>query len=530
MNVDYIDFQDFPQLSSRDKAYQAGNDLLRPFYNYDFEYSAFGQVIEDRKKFPVDRAMLVEELTKTYSKIDHSSEVAKNIASLADEKTFTVITAHQPSLFTGPLYFIIKIASAINLAKKLNEDHPSYKIIPVFILGAEDHDFEEINHTYIYNKKISWEREASGSVGRLDKQELDVAISTLKDILGDSENAKSLKTMIDNAYNKAKNYGEFSFSLTHQLFDRYGLVIANYDNRAFKKAFAPIIKKEITEQYSKVHVLEAQKQIVDAGFSDQAFARDINFFYLQDGKRSRIEKNGDKYKVVDTELEFSLDEILREVDQYPDRFSPNVIMRPLYQETIMPNLAYIGGGGELAYWLERKSQFTASNVFLPMLVRRNSVLWVNERNQKQLEKLSLSIHDLLQDTDQLVKSYALQESDHDVNFDGAFDKINEAYNEISEISVAIDGSLGQKLEAMKASNINGLEKLQARLIKSIKQNQEVKINQVRKVKDSLFPAGSLQERKSNFMEFYLKNGDSMIDTLVAECFPLEKRFLVITEH
>lgn len=529
MNVDFLDFDKIPQLSARDKAYQNNHPALRPFYKYDFEYASFSQIIEDRKQFPVNRTLLVQELQKNYGSVEHSTAVAQNIEKLAEENCFTVITAHQPSLFTGPLYYVIKIASAINLAKKLNASFPDNHIVPVFIIGAEDHDFAEINHTYIFNKKINWEREASGSVGRLNNDGLDEAIDQLKDILGSSENSESLKSKIDFAYKHANNYGEFSFLLTHQLFDKYGLVIANFDNKAYKKEFASIIKREVNEEFSKAHILASQEKLIEAGFSDQAYARDINFFYLTDNTRSRIEFENDRFLILNTDLSFSLEEINREIDEYPERFSPNVIMRPLYQETIMPNLAYIGGGGELAYWVERKTQFEDAGVFYPMLIRRNSVLWISSRNKKQLKTLDLSVEDLTRNTDQLIKDYALGITEHNIDFTDAYNKINEAYAQINEIAVPIDGSLGQKLQAMKAGQINGLDKLQARLVKSIKQNQEVTLNKVKKIQEALFPGGSLQERKTNFMEIYLQQGDGMLDFLIETCNPFEKRFLIISE-
>ncbi len=529
MTVDHKEFEVFPQLSARDQAYQRQDKALRPFYTYDFEFDVFKQVIEDRKQFPVDRSLLVEELRKAYHGIRHSDEVAANISLLQQENTFTLITAHQPSLFTGPLYYIIKIASTIHLARKLNQTYNSYQFVPVFILGAEDHDFEEINHTYLFNKKIEWQRAASGSVGRLNLEGLGEALESLKTILGTSENSQDLQAKMDYAFEHAKNYGEFSFLLTQQLFDAYGLVIANFDNKAFKKQFSPIIKREINEQFSKRHIVETQQQLIEAGFSDQAYARDINFFYLSDHKRSRIELIDGTFQILDTDLSFSLEEINQEIDQHPERFSPNVIMRPLYQESIMPNLAYIGGGGELAYWTERKSQFEDAKVFFPMLIRRNSVLWIPARVLKQMQKLALSIEDLTKETDLLVKEFALRESEHDIDFSEAYSNLEGAYAQIVDLTKSIDASLAPKIEAMKANQINGLEKLKGRLIKSIKQKQEVSLNKVRKLQDALFPSGSLQERKTNFMEFYLTNGQQMLDILIEHCDPFEKRFLIIQE-
>lgn len=529
MKIEKIGFEKFSQISSRDKAYQSNDSTLEPFYKYKFEYNEFKNAISDRKRFPIDRKLLINQLNKQYDGIEVSKKTAKNIQKLASENTFTIITAHQPSLFTGPLYYILKICSTINITENLKKDFPENDFVPVFILGAEDHDFEEINHTQIFNKKIEWNNDESGSVGRMSKTNLDQAIEQLFDILGDNANANELKEIVAFAQKESYSYGEFSFLLIHKLFDRFGLIIANFDNKAFKNAFKPYIKQEIFENTSKPLVELEQKRLIEAGFSDQAYAREINFFYLSDGSRSRIEKQGDVFKVLDTDLSFTMDEMYDEIDRFPERFSPNVIMRPIFQEIIMPNLAYVGGGGELAYWMERKSQFKEFNVFFPMLVRRNSALWVNKRNKKQMDSLELGIQDFLADTEQLIKSYALDQTEHEIDFSSEYSKITEAYNDISHKAVDIDKTLEAKVEAMKTNHINNLEKLHQRLIRTIKQNQETTLNKIRKTKDLLFPGEGLQERQVNFMEFYLSNGKDMIDYLTEVCNPFEKELLVIYE-
>lgn len=526
MQIHKIPFNKVTALSTRDIAYQEGIESLNPFISYPFEFKSLEDTVQNRRNHSVDRELLVSELEKQYKSIPHSSLVAEHIALLKDENTFTVITAHQPSLLTGPLYYILKICSALRVAKDLNAGDSNTKIVPVFIIGGEDHDFEEINHTYLFGKKITWDREASGSVGRLNLDSLDDIIEQVTSMLGESPEAESLKDKLAFAQKNAKTYGEFSFLFTHAIFDAYGLVIANFDNKAFKRSFIPFIKQEIFQEFSKPYVVDTQEKLEEAGFPNQAYARDINFFYLHDGQRLRIDKEGDHYQIVDTETRFSKVELEKIIDDYPERFSPNVVMRPIYQEHIMPNLAYIGGGGELAYWMERKSQFKAFGVFFPMLIRRSSAMWLSSKNQQVLSKLGLEVEDLLKDTDLLLKEYALEQSKFDVNFDSFYTQIEEAHNDIAKVTEEIDHTLVARIEAMKTNQINGLEKLKDRLIKKIKQQQEVDLNKIRKIKDYLFPNDGLQERKANFMEFYLEVGPTFIDTLIETCDPFDKAFQV----
>jgi bacillithiol biosynthesis cysteine-adding enzyme BshC len=525
MQIQEIPFNKVTALSSRDLAYQEGNKSLEPFISYPFQFDSLDRAIADRKNHTVDRNLLVSELQNQYKSIPHSELVAEHIEMLAEDSTFSVITAHQPSLLTGPLYYILKICSAINLAKRASSK--SHKIVPVFIIGGEDHDFDEINHTYLFGKKISWDREASGSVGRLDLKGFDEIIEQVGAMLGKGEPADDLREKLAFAQKNAKTYGEFSFLFTHAIFDAYGLVIANFDNKTFKKSFAPIIKKEIFEEFSKPLVVETQALLEEKGFSNQAYARDINFFYLHDGQRLRIEKIEDTYHLVDSETTFTKSELEAIIDEFPERFSPNVVMRPIYQEHIMPNLAYIGGGGELAYWMERKTQFEAFGVFFPMLIRRTSAMWLSQKNQEVLSKLGLHVDDLMKDTDLLLKEYALEQSKFDVDFKEYYSEIEQAHMKIEKITEEIDHTLVARIEAMKTNQINGLEKLRGRLIKKIKQQQEVDLNKIRKVKDYLFPNDGLQERRANFMEFYLDEGPELIDILIENCDPFNKSFLVV---
>ncbi|MEM8907956.1 MAG: bacillithiol biosynthesis BshC, partial [Bacteroidota bacterium] len=165
MQVYKIPFSDVPQLSARDKAYAAEHEGLRAFYKYPVSIEAFAQVIKDKQATPTDRTLLVNVLKEQYAQLSVEPAVQANIKQLADAQTFTLTTAHQPSLLTGPLYYIYKIISTINLAKRLRDFYPDYHFVPVFITGGEDHDFEEVQNAHLFNRTLTWENTETGSVG-----------------------------------------------------------------------------------------------------------------------------------------------------------------------------------------------------------------------------------------------------------------------------------------------------------------------------------------------------------------------------
>lgn len=529
MEIQRIPFNKISQLSSKDIAYATNAPELRPFFKYEVKLDAFADVIEDKKQDKINRDMLVKTLKDQYARYETTELVQQNIEALAHEHTFTVVTAHQPSLFTGPLYYIYKIMSVINLAKQLNEHYPDYKIVPVFVSGGEDHDFEEVNHANIFGKTVIWENNETGSVGKMKTKSLEPVLKDIDEILGGSDRARAIFDMLHTAYTSHEVYTDATIHLVNELFKEFGLVVLDMNNAALKRLFAPYIKKELVEQPSKTLVEATTLQLEEAGFSGQAYAREINFFYLDDQIRERIIFEDGYYHVNNTDIRFSESELLEEVDKHPEHFSPNVVMRPIYQEGILPNLAYIGGGGELAYWLERKEQFKHFGLNFPMLIRRNSVLWIDKGSVKKMQKLDFTLEDLLKDTEVLIKAYVKENTEKELSLSDEKGRLQAIYDEVKEKAEAIDKTLVKTVLAEGAKQLNSLENLESKLLRAEKQRHDISINQIRSLKDKLFPDNGLQERTDNFIQFYLKHGKEYFQILKDHLNPLEKGFIVITE-
>lgn len=530
MDVLKIPFEEVPQLSSKDVAYATKNPKLKPFYKYDVSLEAFAQVIKDKAQDHTDRNALANALEAQYKGLDTTEAVRTNIQHLRQENTFTVTTAHQPGLFTGPLYYIFKIISTINLAEQLKQEYPDYQFVPIFISGAEDHDFEEVNHARLFGKEIIWENDEQGGVGFMKTTSLAPALEQLKDILGDSEDAQAAYQLIEEAYTSHERYGRATHHLVNSLFRNYGLVVVSMDDAALKRLMIPHIKKEIFEQPSQELINETQQKLEEVDFGEQAHARPINFFYLRDQLRARIVQEGDDFLVLDTDYRWSKKELEAEIDEHPERFSPNVVMRPIYQETVLPNLAYIGGGGEISYWLERKSQFEHFGVNYPMLIRRNSALWVDRGACKRMDKLGLTPKDLFDDTESLIKRFVADETDNELSLGQEKGQLNALFQAVAKKAAEIDPTLKKKTLAEGAKQLKALENLEGRLMRAEKQKHETAINQIRSLKDKLFPGNGLQERKENFLNFYLRYGNDFFATLKEHLHPLEEGFVVILDR
>lgn len=518
-----------PQFSSRDKSYQSEDEALRPFYDVRPTIDSFDKLIKERKGIRKERALLVDILNDQYSNVANCDITKENIKKLGYPNSFTVVTAHQPSLLTGPLYYIYKICSAISLANRLNELHPTYNIIPTFVLGAEDHDFEEIASVHLFNKTFTWETDQKGAVGRMHLDGLTEVLNEIKGTFGQMPHAEALSEIIDQSYEKSKTYGQFAFHLTHQLFVHHGLVIINMDSAELKRIFLPIALQELKENFAHKLVEEDQLKLEKAGFKSQAHAREINLF-LHESDRERIIENEDATYSVGDKV-YTLQELTSYITQHPDKLSPNVVLRPVMQELILPNLAYIGGGGEIAYWMERISLFKYLNIPFPMLIRRDSVLIVDKRSADTLEKANITIKSMFDREEQIVNQYALDNASIDINLDHVKNSISAAYADIVNLSDQVDPTLSKSVMAEEAKAIKSIEYIETKLLKAEKKKKENEINKIIRVKQKLFPNNdSLQERYDNFIPYYLRYGKEWIDALVDQLDPMDKSFKILIEE
>jgi bacillithiol biosynthesis cysteine-adding enzyme BshC len=505
------------------------NNSLKSFYTYEPDSSSFEQAIADRNKQPLDRVLLVEALKVQYEKAGIKG-MHPVIEKLKDENTFTVCTGHQLCLFTGPLYFIYKLISTINLSEALKKRYPAFNFVPVYWMATEDHDFEEICSINLFNKTINWDNaHASGAVGRLESDSLSVLLSELKTILGDSADALKLAELFTKAYLNHSNLADATRYLVHELFGMYGLLIIDGDHQQLKKSFASVIEDDLfnNTNYRLVNqtIAELEKQQVKA----QVNPRPVNCFYMVDHLRERIESDGnDTYSVVNTSITFTKETLLKELKAHPERFSPNVVLRPLYQQKILPNLAYVGGPGELAYWLEYKAMFDHHNIQFPVLVPRNFALLMDEKTEQQLAKAGFEIPDLFKDTEVLIKELVTRNTTSQLSLAEQQAKLSDVFKEIANVATAIDSTLKASVEAEFQKASNSIKNIESKILRSEKQNQETGINQIKKIKERFFPKDVLQERYDNFIPYYLKYGDELITGLKAVFDPFAFQLLILT--
>jgi len=523
-----LSYQQTGYFSKLMAGYLEEQEALKPFYKHTCNVDSFAVLIEERKQKTINRKVLVEAISEQYKHVEVSKLTLENIQRLKNDNCFTVTTGHQLNLFTGPLYFIYKIVSAINLAKTLKENYPATDFVPIYWMATEDHDFEEVNHFKLFKKKYELSKAQDGAVGRMKLEGVDELLKELKDNLGDRSGVEDILSLFSKYYKTENTYTQAIKGIVNELFGKYGLVIVDGDDDRLKELFVDEFENELLNQKNHQIINKTSEQLKELGFKPQVTPREINVFYLKEGSRDRIVLDDGEYSVLNTEIKFSETEILDELNTHPERFSPNAPMRCMYQEKILPNLAYIGGGGELAYWLQLKAMFDANNISYPILVLRNSVLFIDKGADKRISKLGITATDLFQPTDSLIKDYLKKGASIILELKEEEKQVEAVFEDVIKKAGSIDVSLQPMIKAELQKTLKSFKNIENRLIKAEKKKEEVAINQIENVKEKLFPNNSLQERQDNLISLLLFYGVDVIDELVKHLHPLDKEFVILT--
>jgi len=483
--------------------------------------------IEKRKQFPTNREVLVKELKKQYASVDVADPVQKNIEALLSPGTFTITTAHQNNIFTGPLYFIYKILHAIKLADHLKKSIPEYNFVPVYYIGSEDADLEELNHIYLEGEKLTWNTKQTGAVGRMkvDKEVLKL-IEAIEGQLAVLPNGEKIVNLVKDSYSLGEDIQTATFKIVNALFAEYGLVVLLPDNAFLKQQMITIFEDDLLNQTAS-GIVEKTSSKLEELYKVQAHPRDINLFYLKDNIRERIEERNGRYEVLSSKISFTREELLDELRNDPERFSPNVILRGLYQEIILPNIVFIGGGGELAYWFELKALFEHYNVPYPAQILRNSFLIVEKKIQEKINKLGFTDEDIFLSGLDLVNKLVIRETDKKIQLNGTLSATEQLYESIKQQAVSVDTTLEKHVNALKTSTLHRLRELEKKMLRAEKRKFSDQQRQIQAIKAKLFPKNGLQERYDNMLYYYAKWGKEFIKLLYDHSLTLEQEFVII---
>ena len=504
---------------------------LKQFYEFDPTIDGFEEKIKSKVNLKLDRDLLSETILNQYkhSGLEIKSVVNQNISLLKNENTFTVTTGHQLNLFSGPLYVIFKIISTINLSEKLRKKFPEFNFIPVFWMASEDHDISEINNINLFGKKISFETDYKGPAGKLKTEVASAMIAQTLEIIGTNNFAIELKELIGNAYKESQTLAQSTRVWIDSLVGKYGLVIIDADEKTLKNSFSKIAKKELEENFVFKFVNQTIKTL-NENYEIQVNPREINLFYNHGLERNRIIEKDNHFSILNTSISFNREELMIELEKFPERFSPNVLMRPLYQEMILPNLAYVGGPAEIAYWMELKNVFKYLSLDMPVLLLRNCAMIIEENLSMKWKKLGFTFDDLFKDETQLSKLFLSQGKLKDFSTKKFIEAISKEFLALGTEIEQYEPTLKPTVESELKKVINSVNTIEEKMIRASKKKQEVEIFQISKIKEKLFPNKGLQERYETILPFYLKYGSDFIGVLKELFDPFDKEFLILEEQ
>ena len=527
-----IPYQSLPFHNQLVKDYLSGASQLRSFYSQDPSLEGLLDAADKRELSMDTRTILSNSLLRQYGQLLSEGVVKENIQKLRDQNSYTITTGHQLCAYTGPAYFIYKIASVINLSQQLNALDKSKSFIPVFWMASEDHDFDEIAEVHFNGKGWKWEKtdDSYGKVpvGILDPAAIASWAEEMKKYFRDEPEFVEVLDIFEQAYEGSESLSDATRKILHELFQNFGLVVIDGNDKELKNLFKPILNKEIKDKTSFKALINSTEELKQLSYEAQISAREINLFYLgTNNLRERIDRHETGFKLLNSQSILSESELLHELDTSPEKFSPNVVMRPVYQETILPNIAYIGGPGEIAYWLQLKGVFESYNIMFPVLLARSSFLVLTDTIVEKAAKYKFEWSDyLIRDADELIGSYIKEGNSTELNFENERKYIDEIFASINMRAKEIDPQLFPQLAVEQKNMIESLTKIQTKFTKSLKQKAELDIKNIQRIKSNLFPQNVLQERIMSGIDIY-GLGQNKLGSLIKMANPLENELKLL---
>lgn len=493
-------------LSNTTKAFVNSEESLMEIIGKDNAYYSIEKAIEGKNSFNQEyRTTLVKCILNDYRfLLDSEADnlVKSNINLLLNTNTYTVSTGQQLHLFLGPAFVIYKILAVIKLTEELKTKHPDKNFIPIYWLASEDHDFEEIKDTKLFGNKFIWETKQTGACGRFNLSEVRPLIEEIKQHVNLNSDKLKFVDELEEIYSNSKCLSEATIKIAHKIFGEMGLVCLDADKKELKNQFRDVIEKDVLGQINIKPFNDLTDSLVSINFHTQLHCREINFFYLLDGIRSRIILEDDKFTVVGTEIRFTREEIIKDIKEHPEHYSPNAVLRPLYQETILPNIAYIGGNAEINYWLQISNIFEINKISKPTLLLRPSLWIIPNKSLDLLKKLHISSVDLL--ISQNPEKHMVSLGANQINLKENIATFNTFKKEIQDTVNQIDKTDFMQLVELGKAYEKALKNAEKALIELEKNKVD---NSLKKLDDTFrnyFDIKHMQERNLNCLEMWIK--------------------------
>lgn len=492
-------------------------EKIQHLFNHFADKNGFENIIKEISNHTFDRKQLVDILLHQAQSIENTSkETLQNIKKISQSNTFTITTGHQLNLLTGPLFFIYKISAAIYLSQHLSQLFPEYNFVPIYWIASEDHDADEINHFYFKDQKFQWNISSDGTpVGNISTDGLNGLFNQMKESNLFSDEVIQL---FENTYLKHSSLTDATRYLVNHLFGDKGIIILDPTTSELKNKFTHIFYDDIFENKIFNHTQNSIAFLKENNYHIQANPQKINTFYIHQNKRYLIQKENDQFKLKGTDIFFSENELKNLLEQHPERFSPNVLLRPLFQQTILPNIAYIGGTAEISYWLTLKQIFQSYSISYPILLQRPILFLLPKNIERKINKLNITLEDIFNNDIHQLAYKILDKNNLSVHFDEQKHQVEKIFNAFIKQAQNIEPTLISTINAELTKTLKSIEIIEHKINKAIKQKNETIQQQISDIYNNFFPQNIMQDRIWNIAFAYQITESSSLKNFIDNIF------------
>jgi bacillithiol synthase len=527
----FINFSDIPGHQNLFLDYLNEFNKLKSFYKYNFrdrqEYSrVFKSVSEYPRPF---RENVADIITNQYSGRKISAKTAKNISLLKNKKTLAVVTGQQLGMLGGPMYTFYKIITAVKLSKHLSERYEDFQFVPVFWLEADDHDFDEISYIKLINDNnelvnIKYIDNAPDDVNRGSvgyQKILNTINGFFEEVdmnLRKTDFTKELMGNIGSFYSEGKSFKQAFSDLMFWLFDQHGLIIFDPQDKNIKKLLIPVLQKEISGFREHTAKLVNVSATLEELYHAQVKVRPVNLFLNYEEGRFLIEPVENEFRLRGKRKKYSFEELNSLIEAEPEKFSPNVLFRPICQDYILPTAFYVGGPSEIAYFAQVMPLYQIFDLPAPVIYPRSSATLVEKNISSAIEKFDLNLQDIFADPEKLKDNFISKMSQGSLEniFSKSAHEMELIYDKLQEKLFDIDKTMSETGNKYKQNSLNSLNQLKSKALEAQKKKYETTLRQIDKITVNLYPDKNLQEREINFLFFANKYGLDIINKIYEE--------------
>jgi bacillithiol biosynthesis cysteine-adding enzyme BshC len=527
----FINYSDLPNFTNLFLDYIYEFDKVKEFYLHNFrnqeEYAhKFNEISNSKRILPTELSKII---SNQYANIKTSKRTLNNINSLGNANALAIVTGQQLTIFGGPLYTFYKIITAIKLCSQLKENFVDYNFIPVFWLEGDDHDFNEVRTVNIFNslneiQKIEYPEAIDspnefGSVGNIKlKEEIDETLNKLKSSLRQTDFRDELISLLSSSYNSMNSFKSAFKSLLINFFDEYGLVIIDPQDSEFKKLLIPVFEKEIKDYFNHTQVILKRSAVLEEKYHAQVKVKPINLFLSDESKRYLIEPDESGYRLKNKRKKFSQEELLKLLYTNPELFSPNVLLRPVCQDFILPTAFYIGGPSEISYFAQLIPYYSIYKISQPFIYPRASITLIEKNINSLIEKYGLNILNIFHHGKELIPETIQKFADVNTSemFLQAQNNVKSIIDNLKTNLINIDPSVEQNLEKLQEKLLQNIDSVKTKIENTIIKKNEILDRQLNKIFNNILPESNLQEREINFSYYVNKYGTDFINYLFNE--------------